>query len=102
MMIDRKDMKILAQMAMERLRLRDDERCMEIIRQAMYLYPESAEPHNLLGLLRKAQGDRVQAMKHFRAALDLDPTYTPARQNMMEGSGPNVAEYSLHFRKQRN
>ena len=98
MTFEKKDIKTLSLMAMERLRLNDYDKCLEIIRQMMYLYPESAEPHNLLGLLRRTQGNQVQAMKHFRAAMDLDPTFISARKNMMDGSGPNMQDHSLCLR----
>lgn len=58
--------------------------CMEDICYAMYLHPDSPEPHNLMGILMEKQRNHLGAMKHFRAALDLDPTYLPARENMMD------------------
>ncbi|NLI22802.1 MAG: hypothetical protein GX418_14800 [Clostridiales bacterium] len=50
--------------------------------KAMGEYPHAAQPHNLLGVLLEKQGDHLSAMKHFRAAWALDPTYRPARQNL--------------------
>ena len=58
--------------------------CMEEICYAMYLHPDSPEPHNLMGILQDRQGNHTGAMKHFRAALDLDPTYLPAKENMLD------------------
>lgn len=58
--------------------------CMEDICYAMYLHPDAPEPHNLLGILMERQQNHIGAMKHFRAALDLDPTYLPAKENLME------------------
>lgn len=49
---------------------------------AMGEFPHEPQPHNLLGLLLEMQGDHLSAMKHFRAAWALDPTYKPARTNM--------------------
>lgn len=49
----------------------------------MYKYPYSPEPHNLLGILLEKEGKHVEAMKHFRAYLDLDPTYCSALRNIM-------------------
>ena len=43
---------------------------------------DSAEPHNLLGVLIESKGDNLLAAKHYRAALDLDPTYQPAQKNL--------------------
>ena len=49
---------------------------------AMSVYPDAPQPHNLLGVLLEKQGDHLLAMKHFRAAYALDPTYWPARHNL--------------------
>ena len=54
----------------------------KIIYQAMSEYPDNPEPHNLLGLVLEKENNHVLAMKHFRAALDLDETYYPARENL--------------------
>lgn len=43
---------------------------------------DSPEPHNLLGVLAENRRDFERAGKHYRAALDLDPTYKPAQSNL--------------------
>lgn len=58
--------------------------CTEDICYAMYLHPDAPEPHNLMGILMEKQRNHTGAMKHFRAALDLDPTYLPAQENLMD------------------
>lgn len=50
--------------------------------QAMAAAPHDAQPHNLMGIIAESRNDHVQAMKHFRAAWALNPTYRPARINM--------------------
>ena len=50
--------------------------------QAMAAAPHDAQPHNLMGIIAESRNDHVQAMKHFRAAWALDPTYQPARINL--------------------
>lgn len=65
--------------------------CREEISYAMYLHPDTPEPHNLMGLLLEGQDDHAGAMKHFRASYALDPTYQPARDNMMD-----YARFDLH------
>lgn len=45
-------------------------------------YPHDPEPHNLFGIFFEKRSDHNMAMKHFRAAWDLDPTYMPARHNL--------------------
>ncbi|MFA9466599.1 MAG: hypothetical protein ACERKN_20235 [Velocimicrobium sp.] len=52
------------------------------VKNAMSKYPHSAIPHNLLGILLEKQNNHVLAMKHFRAAYSLDPTYWPVRHNL--------------------
>ncbi|MDD6070356.1 MAG: hypothetical protein PUC12_05995 [Clostridiales bacterium] len=57
-------------------------KCEKEIREAMAQNPHSAVPHNLMGILLEMEQDHVLAMKHFRAAYALNPTYVPARFNM--------------------
>jgi tetratricopeptide (TPR) repeat protein len=54
----------------------------EQIRQAMAKFPHAPEPHNMMGILLEKEGDHLTALKHFRAAWALDPTYLPARYNL--------------------
>ncbi len=56
--------------------------CEKVIVDAMSKYPHAPEPHNLMGILLENEGDHLTAMKHFRAACALDPTYLPTRYNM--------------------
>ena len=60
----------------------DFQKCRELISNAMGAHPDAPEPHNLLGIVLEKEGDHTEAMKHFRAAWDLDSTYAPARQNL--------------------
>ncbi len=56
--------------------------CIEPICRAMERYPHAPQPHNLLGIVLEKMGDHPAAMKHFRAAWALDPTYLPASHNL--------------------
>ena len=58
------------------------EECTILITDAMGKHPHAPEPHNLFGVLLERQCDHLAAMKHFRAACALDPTYVPARCNL--------------------
>ena len=73
--------------------------CEELLAYSMYLHPHAPEPHNLFGILLEKEQEHLLAMKHFRAALNLDPTYPPARQNLeVFGSlfdQPRVFAYNL-------
>ena len=57
-------------------------KCESLISEAMQRHPHSPEPHNLFGLLLEKKNDQLTAMRHFRAAWALEPTYMPARQNL--------------------
>ena len=61
---------------------RDYDTCFGHICQAMAEYPDAPQPHNLLGIILELTGNHVSAMKHFRASLDLDPTYAPPSRNL--------------------
>ena len=56
--------------------------CESLITDAMRQNPHAPEPHNLFGILLEKEGNHPAAMKHFRAAWALDPTYRPARYNL--------------------
>lgn len=53
-----------------------------LIKEALILNTEAAEPHNLLGIFFEMKGDDGTARKHYRAAYALDPTYKPACHNL--------------------
>jgi len=50
--------------------------------RAISLDPSKAEAFNFLGVLKELENDRLTAQKYYRASLDLDPTYEPARNNL--------------------
>ena len=54
----------------------------EHTKQAIGLDPSRPEAFNLLGILHELTGNRTEAMKYYRVALALDPTYNPASQNL--------------------
>lgn len=56
--------------------------CENLIPEYMKKYPDSAVPHNLLGILLEKRGRHLDAMKHFRAASALDAEFLPANFNM--------------------
>ena len=66
----------------EYARARDYQKCVAMICEAMGKFPMAPQPHNLLGIVMEKEGNHTGAMKHFRAAYALDPTYLPARQNL--------------------
>jgi DNA-binding NtrC family response regulator len=52
------------------------------LEKALQFNVDAAEPHNLLGVLNEYADDLDGARKHYRAAMALDPTKAPARQNL--------------------
>ena len=58
------------------------QKCYDMVCKSMSRYPDSPRPHNLLGILYEHEGYHTEAMKHFRTALALDPTFFPASRNM--------------------
>lgn len=61
---------------------REFDACEALLATAMFQNPHSAVPHNLMGLLLEKKRKHEDAMKHFRAANALDPTYGPSRWNL--------------------
>ena len=72
----------------------DYEKCKEKIMRAMSEFPHAAEPHNLMGIVLEKEGNHVTAMRHFRAAWELDPAYLPTRENLEAfGAFPQNGRY---------
>ena len=58
------------------------EKAKEYLKKAISEDLEAPEPQNLLGVLAEFEGDLLAAGRHYRAALELDPTYKPALENL--------------------
>ncbi len=56
----------------------------DLIAKAMAKFPHAPQPHNLMGIQLESKCDHISAMKHFRAAWALDPTYLPVRINITQ------------------
>jgi Flp pilus assembly protein TadD len=50
--------------------------------RALALDPSRPEAANLLGVLEDLTGRPMQAQKYYRVALELDPRYQAARENL--------------------
>jgi DNA-binding response OmpR family regulator len=53
------------------------------LKQAMALEPNSAEAHNLLGVLHEFRNEHDDSYREYKAALKADRHYEPAKHNMM-------------------
>jgi DNA-binding response OmpR family regulator len=64
------------------LNRREFDRAAELLEQALDLIPDSAEALTLMGILRETCGQDHAAYRAYKAALEADPHYGPARDNM--------------------
>ena len=60
----------------------DFHRAREIIREALKQAPNRPEGLTLLGQITEYLGEHNEALKYYRAAIGLDPTYAVAKQNL--------------------
>ena len=51
-------------------------------KKAIFINSNRPEAFNILGGLCEARGDRREGQQNYRIALELDPTYEPARKNL--------------------
>lgn len=68
--------------AKNRISKRQFEEAITLVKQAIGTNPNNAEAFNLLGELLETIGDKLQAIKNYRVATDLDPAYKPAEKNL--------------------
>ena len=61
---------------------REFDAAQEHVRQAIAADATKPEAFNLLGALIEMRGDWLEALKQYRAALAVDPSYKPAHANM--------------------
>lgn len=54
----------------------------EMIRKAIAEAPDQPEAYNLLGALLEIRGEKNEALKFYRAALDVEPSFKPAWANL--------------------
>ncbi len=52
------------------------------MKKAIGLDPSKPEAFDFLGQLQETLGDFDSAIKNYRAAISLDPTYQPAKDNL--------------------
>ncbi len=84
--------------AIAELRCKNFTPAYEQIVEAMHIYPDAPQPHNLLGIWFELKGDGVMARRHYRAAYSLDPTFQPACKNIERiCSFENFNSYEFYF-----
>src|SRR4030042_2142729 len=73
------------------------EKAKEYLKKAISEDLEAPEPQNLLGVLAEFEGDLLAAGRHYRAALELDPTYKPAIENLERGTRFKYSKEGIKF-----
>ncbi|MFW6281072.1 MAG: response regulator [Halanaerobium sp.] len=68
---------------------RDFSKAKEMLQKATSLNAEKPEAFNLLGVIYEMQHQQGEAMKMYRAAIALDPSYKPANDNI-ERAGESI------------
>ncbi|MCZ7665599.1 MAG: response regulator [Thermoleophilia bacterium] len=93
---DAADYRTLIELCKHAIQDRRFEEAGEIARRAMARDPAQPEAFNLFGALLEIEGDSLESLKFYRAALDIDPTYQPARANLERAvSWPRAGEIGL-------
>ncbi|HEY9668108.1 MAG TPA: response regulator [Coleofasciculaceae cyanobacterium] len=75
---------------------RQFDKAMAHVRQAISCDPSRPDAFNLLGELQEIAGDRSDALKNYRVAISLDPTFKLAQNNLdrvtrLRTSRPNLS-----------
>lgn len=76
------DYKTMIELAKRHITDRNFSAARETARLAIAADPTQPEGYNLIGVLLEIKGDALEAQKFYRAAMDIDPTYKPARANL--------------------
>lgn len=63
-------------------RKRQFDKAIAHVKQAIGLDPSLPDAFNMLGELQEIEGELLEALKSYRVALDLDPTYKSAQANL--------------------
>jgi DNA-binding NtrC family response regulator len=61
---------------------RNLEQARAVAQRAVGLDPGKPDAYNLLGAFLECRGEWVEAQKYYRAALEIDPSYLPAKANL--------------------
>lgn len=73
------------------------EKAKEYLKKAISEDLEAPEPQNLLGVLAEFKSDLLAAGRHYRAALELDPTYKPAIENLERVTSFKYSKEGIQF-----
>lgn len=78
---------------------RNFNQAIDLLKKATALDAEKPEPFNLLGVIYELKNRQAEAMKMYRAALAMEPSYKPANENLQRASeivtGTNLEDVNL-------
>ncbi|MFZ5587706.1 MAG: response regulator [Thermodesulfobacteriota bacterium] len=79
---DARDYRVRLELAKQGIRERNFAAALEHARRAVGQDPYRAEGFNLVGALHEILHDRSEALKNYRLAVEVDPTFAPAQANL--------------------
>lgn len=79
---DARDYRGRLELAKQAIRRRNFAAALDHARKAVGLDPYRAEGFNLVGALHEILHDREEALRNYRLAVEVDPTYAPAQTNL--------------------
>lgn len=85
---DKIDYEIFLDLARRSIAAGHFDAALEQVKRAIAKDAARPEAFNLLGVIHELRHERSTAMKNYRIALDLDPTYEPAHTNMNQSLAP--------------
>ena len=79
---EKSDYETCIELAKKMINEKKFEQAEDYLEAALASDPSTGEPFNLLGVILEMRGETTEALKKYRAALALDPSYKPAEQNI--------------------
>lgn len=76
----------IVNLAKAEINKKDFNDAIELLKKASSIQSEKPEPFNLMGVIYELKNNQAKAMKMYRAALALDPSYQPANDNLQRAS----------------
>src|SRR6056297_585061 len=73
------------------------DKAQEYLNEATGINSEKPEPFNLLGVIYELKNKQSEAMKMYRAAIALDPSYKPANDNLNRAGNLNRKKEDLNL-----
>jgi len=64
-------------------------------KKAVFIKYNRPEAYNILGGIYEVKGDRQEAQNNYQLALDMDPSYEPAKKNLEKAQSPTSIPMSI-------